>query len=234
MKSVQAGLVANTVFALAAAVAMPAHAERPMNVDDASTLAKGGAKLEFGWSKDDSVRGFDAAAGYAPIDNLELEIGLAQARDPDADPTIRARGVGVAAKWVPLQSEHGLSAGLKLEYGKAWAKASGFPEESAKAYAATGLASWTFGSGAALHLNLGREWADLDDGIEAANTWGIGVAYPVTASLAVAAEIFGLEDARPDRQIGVRYEIVDGVKVSAGVGRGSGRSFGSAGVAWEF
>lgn len=77
MKSVQAGLVANTVFALAAAVAMPAHAERPMNVDDASTLAKGGAKLEFGWSKDDSVRGFDAAAGYAPIDNLELEIGLA-------------------------------------------------------------------------------------------------------------------------------------------------------------
>ena len=234
MKSIQqVGLIASAL-ALAAAVVMPAHADHPMSVDDAGTLAKGAAKLEFGWSRDDSVRGFDAAAGYAPLENLQLDLELAQARDTDADPTIRARGVGLVAKWAPLQSERGLSAGLKLEYGKAWAKASGMPEEHVKAYAATGLASWAFGSGAALHLNLGREWADLDDDIEAANTWGIGATYPVTASLEVVAETFGVEEARPDRLVGLRYEVVEGVKVSAGVGRGNGRSFGNAGIAWEF
>lgn len=234
MKLIQSRRIACAVGALALAIAMPAHADHPMSVDDAGTLPKGGAKLEFGWSKDDSVRGFDAAAGYAPVENLQLEIGLAQARDPDADPTIRARGVGLIAKWAPLQAERGLSAGLKVEYGKAWAKASGFPQESAKVYAASGLASWTFGSGAALHLNLGREWADLDEGGEAANTWGFGATYPVTASLEVVAEIFGAEESRPDRLVGLRYEVVEGVKVSAGFGRGNDRSFGSAAIAWEF
>lgn len=232
--TVQAKKVAGAALLLSIAVVLPAHAERPMNVDDAGTLDKGGAKLEFGWSKDDQVRGFDGAAGYGLIENLEVEIGLAQARDPDAEPTVRARGVGLAAKWVPLQAERGLSAGVKLEYGKAWAKASGFPEESAKAYAATGLATWTYGSGAAVHVNLGREWVDVDGDVDGGNAWGVGLAYPVTGTLEVAAEMFGAEDSRPDRQVGLRYELSEGLKLSAAVGRGSDRSFGNVGIAWEF
>ena len=95
-----------------------AHAERPMNVDDAGTLPKGGAKLEFGWSKDDRARGIEGAAGFAPIDNLEVEIGLARERDSG----VVARGQGLALKWVPLQAETGLSAGLKYEYAVARAE----------------------------------------------------------------------------------------------------------------
>lgn len=34
-----------------------AHAEAPMNVDDAGTLDKGGMKIEGVWSKDDRPRG---------------------------------------------------------------------------------------------------------------------------------------------------------------------------------
>mgnify|MGYP006364324785 CR=1 FL=1 len=59
-------------------------AERPMAVDDAGTLDRGGAKLDFGWSKDDQVRGLDAAAGYGPIDNVELELAFEMARDLSA------------------------------------------------------------------------------------------------------------------------------------------------------
>ena len=40
--------------------------------------------------------------------------------------------------------------------------------------------------------------------------------------------------ARPDKAIGLRYEVFDGFKLSAAVGRGNDRSFGNLGVAWEF
>lgn len=216
------------------AMALPVQAERPMVVDDAGTLDKGGAKLEFGWSRDDETRGFDAAAGYGPIENLELELALAQARDREPDPSVRLRAVGVALKWVPLQAETGLSAGIKLEYARERADLRGAPDETARASAATGLATWSFASGQRVHLNLGREWVRADGDTDEANTWGVGVEHPLTAALTVAAEIFGVEDAAPDRQIGVRYEIADGVKLSGAVGRGNDRNFANLGAAWEF
>lgn len=219
------------VFALATGTA---QAERPMAVDDAGTLDRGGAKAEFGWSKDDRARGFDGAVGYGPLENVEVELNFAQARDAHAEPDVRARGVGAALKWVPLQAEQGLSAGVKLDFGKVWAKAHGVHEEAVKAYALTGLATWTYASGAAVHLNLGREWLEFDQRPAGANTWGLGASYPLNDKLDLAAEVFGAEEARPDRQVGVRYEVAKGLKVSAAVGRGNDRSFGNLGVAWEF
>ena len=214
--------------------ASPALAERPMVVDDAGTLEKGGAKLEFGWSRDDRTRGFDGAAGFSPIDDLELELGLSDVRDHSIDPTVRARGVGAALKWVPLQAETGLSAGLKIEYAQVRAKAHGLPDETGRGAALTGLATWAFATGQSVHLNLGREWLRVDGRTEAANTWGIGAEHPLTEKLTVAAEIFGAEESAPDRQIGLRYEIAEGVKLSGAYGRGNDRSFANVGVAWEF
>ena len=222
------------MLGLAACMALPAHAERPMVVDDAGTLDKGGAKVEFGWAHDHKARGFDAAVGYGPIENLEVEVDLAHARDREPDPSLRMRAVGAALKWVPLQSETGLSAGLKLEHENVRAHVRGVPDVTARGSALTGLATWGFASGQRVHLNLGREWFRLDGNTDATNTWGIGAEHPVTSSFTVAAEIFGAEDSAPDRQIGVRYEIVEGVKLSGAVGRGNDRSFANVGVAWEF
>ncbi|NMG73859.1 hypothetical protein GPA25_03710 [Aromatoleum diolicum] len=216
------------------AAALPAQAERPMVVDDAGTLDKGGAKLEFGWSRDDETRGFDAAVGYGPIENLEVELALAQARDHEPDPSVRLRAVGAALKWVPLQVESGLSAGLKLEYARERADLRDAPDETARASAVTGLATWNFASGQRVHLNLGREWVRVDGDTDDANTWGVGFEHPLTGTFTVAAEVFGVEDTAPDRQIGVRYEVVEGVKLSGAVGRGNDRSFANVGVAWEF
>lgn len=216
------------------AAAVPAQAERPMVVDDAGTLDKGGAKVEFGWSRDDKARGFDAAVGYGPIENLEVEINLAEVRDRSFDPTVRVRALGAALKWVPLQAENGLSMGVKLEHARARADARHSDSETAYGDAVTGLATWGFATGPRVHVNLGREWVRAGGDTEVANTWGVGAEHPLTASLAVAAEVFGAEDARPDRQIGLRYEIIDGLKLSAGVGRGNDRSFATVGLAWEF
>lgn len=213
--------------ALLVAAASPALAERPMMVDDAGTLERGGAKLEFGWNKDDSVRGLEGAVGYGPIDNVELELAFGRGKDHEPSPDVNVRAIGAAVKWVPLQSETGLSAGLKYEYGRE--HVSGESAEHANALA--GLATWAFAAGPRLHVNLGREWVRDDDNL---NFWSVGAEFPLTEQLDFTIETFGEEHSGPDRQAGLRYEIADGLKLSAAAGRGNGRNIANVGVAWEF
>lgn len=205
----------------------PAVAERPVNVDDAGTLERGGAKVEMGWSKDDAVRGFDGAVGYGPIDNVEVELAFGRFKDRDPSPDATIREVGAALKWVPLQSEIGLSAGMKYEYSRESQKG----ESNSHANAVLGLVTWAFESGPRVHVNLGREWARDDGNI---NLWGVAADFPITERLEFAVETFGEEHSGPDRQVGLRYEIVEGLKVSGAVGRGNGRNIANAGLAWEF
>lgn len=211
-----------------------ALAERPMNVDDAGTLDRGGAKVEFGWSKDDQVKGFEGAVGYGPIDNVEVELSLARMKDSDASPEQTFKGVGAAVKWVPLQQETGLSAGLKFEWGREKATDDAGLDESADGKALIVLVGWGLASGQTLHLNLSREWVKVEGETEAGNGWGVGTAYPLTEQLALTAEFFGAQHSAPDRAIGLRYEIQDGLKLSGAIGRGNDRSFANLGIAWEF
>lgn len=206
-----------------------AYAERPMNVDDAGTLDKGGAKVEFGWSRDDHARGFEGAVGYGPIENVEVELNYGGSRDSEPNPSERARALGMAIKWVPLQSEVGLSAGLKYEYGNE-------DVEGAKGHAQAliGLMTWAFQGGQLVHLNIGREFARAERDTEAENTWGVGLDWPLTDAFHATVESFGTQHGAPDRAVGLRYEIVEGLKVSGAVGRGNDRSFANLGVAWEF
>lgn len=206
-----------------------ARAERPLNVDDAGTLDKGGVKLEAGWSKDDEARGFEAAAGFGPVDNLELEVSLARIRDHAASPVATIHGQGLAIKWVPLQSETGLSAGLKYEFGRDRVEG-----ESTRVHSLTALATWTFEGGQRVHANLGREITREQGEKEGVNTWGVAVDLPLTEQLTFVAETFGAEHSGPDRAIGLRYELAEGLKLSAALGRGNDRSFANAGIAWEF
>jgi hypothetical protein len=180
------------------------------------------------------VREFDVAAGFAPLPMLELEVGLARGRDHESSPDTRLQGVGFAVKWVPLQSETGLSAGLKAEYERQRSDDRSGGRETERINALSLLASWRFASEQVIHFNAGREWVRVDGDTEAANTWGLGFEQPLTERLQLVAEVFGAEESRPDRQIGLRYEIMEGLKVSAAVGRGSDRSIANAGISWEF
>lgn len=223
------------IGALAGALlATPAWAERPMAVDDAGTMDLYGAKVEFGWSRDDRARGLEAAVGFSPLKNVELEVSFGRGSDHRPSPDEDFRGIGAALKWVPLQAEQGLSAGLKLEIGTDRIDDGPGDDLTVRTRAFTGLAQWSFASGTRAHLNLGREWVRESGATAAANTWGVGVAQPLGDRFEVTAEVFGVEDSRPDRQIGLRYQIIEGLKVSAAVGEGNERSFANAGISWEF
>ena len=128
---------------------------------------------------------------------------------------------------MPLQSETGLSAGLKYEYGRE--RVSG--EDSTRVDALAGQPTWAFEQGPRVHVNLGREWVRDDEDV---NFWGVGLDLPLSEQLDFVVETFGAEHSGPDRQVGLRYTIAEGVKVSGAVGRGNDRNIANVGVAWEF
>lgn len=212
-----------------------AHAEAPMNVDDAGTLDKGGMKIEGVLSKDDKTRGGELLFGFSVIENLEMEIGVARATDHATDPDSRARGIGFGAKWVPYQNDTGWSLGARFDYGRTRINDRETPQKfTERSYSASALASYRLENGQVLHINLGAARTKALGDSETLGTWGVGYEFPLTDSLRLTVETFGEEHSGPDKALGLRYEIVDGLKVSGAVGRGNDRSFGQVGFAWEF
>ncbi|MBU1236535.1 MAG: hypothetical protein KJ634_11045 [Gammaproteobacteria bacterium] len=212
-----------------------AHAEGPMATDDAGTLDKGGMKVEAVWAKDDEARGVEALFGFSVVENLEMEVAGAYAKDDAADPATKVRGIGFGAKWVPYRNETGWSLGARLDYGRNRIDDREADEKTTeRELAVTALASYRLGNGQVLHINLGAAEVEAQGDSDTVGTWGVGYEFPLADRLQLTVEAFGEEHARPDKAIGLRYEVFDGFKVSAAVGRGNDRDFGQVGVAWEF
>lgn len=225
----------------AASLAMPAFAEGPMATDDAGTLDKGGMKIEAVHGRDHKARSNELGFGYGLIDNVEVGLTFARENDRDADPSTRKRGTGLGIKWVPIQNDTGWSLGLSLGYGDARVDDRETPDKfTEKEVSFSALASYRLDNGQVLHMNLGstrtRTLADDDTTGErnTAGTWGIGYEFPLMKRLHLTVEAFGEEKSRPDKAVGLRYEIMEGLKLYGSVGRGNDRGFGNLGVAWEF
>jgi hypothetical protein len=216
-------------------ISSPSLAEGPMNTDDAGTLDRGGMKLEAILNRDNQERGGEMVFGFGPIDDVEIGLSYAQATDRTNDPATRLRGTGLAVKWVPIQNDTGLSLGMSLGYGNTRIDERATPQKyTEEEYAVSGLATWRFESGQVLHANLGSTRLKGQDTKDDAGTWGLGYEHPLAENLKLTAEIFGQQQTRPDKAVGLRYEIVTGLKLYGAVGRGNDRSFGNVGVAWEF
>lgn len=213
----------------------PAFAEAPMQVDDAGTLDQGGKKIESVWRKDDRQKGVELLFGFSPLEHLELEIAAARDRDGSAAPATRLNGTALGVKWVPIQNDTGWSFGVKLDVGRTRIEDRETPQKfTQREISLNGLASYRYSSGQTVHLNLGTaRTRALGEHVRVA-TWGAGYEHPLTAKLKLATEIFGQEHSRPDTALGLRYEVFDGFKISASLGRGNDRHFGQAGFAWEF
>ncbi|MDI6747206.1 MAG: hypothetical protein QMD17_08680 [Rhodocyclaceae bacterium] len=135
---------------------------------------------------------------------------------------------------MPLKAEVGLSAGLKLEYGRVRINDRINPADTAHGRGLNGLASWSFASGQIMHFNVDREWLRVSGPNEANNSLGVGFDQPLLENLRLTLETYGAEHGRPDKQVGLRWTVAEGVKLSGAVGRGNGRGFGNAGIAREF
>ncbi|MBI4997357.1 MAG: hypothetical protein HZC22_10775 [Rhodocyclales bacterium] len=206
-----------------------------MNTDDAGTLDKGGMKVEGVWSKDDQTSGGELLFGFSPIDMVELEVAASQAKDDSTSPAGKLAGTGFGAKWVPVRNETGWSFGGRFDFGHTRIQDRVANEKfTERAYALTGLASWRRQNGQVLHVNLGAAQVEAQGNRDTVGTWSIGYELPLAEMLQLTVETFGEEHSRPDKAIGLRYEILDGLKVSGAVGRGNDRDFGQVGAAWEF
>lgn len=212
-----------------------AQAEGPMATDDAGTLDKGGMKVEGVLSRDHKERGVELVFGFAPVEDLEIGLAVARATDRADDPATRLRATGISFKWVPLQNDTGWSLGARFGYGRARVDERVTPDKfTEKEYAFSALATYRFAGAQVVHVNLGATRYKTPDENENLGTWGVGFEQPLVDSLKLTAEVFGEERSRPDKAIGLRYKIADGLKLYASVGRGNDRSFGNLGVAWEF
>lgn len=213
----------------------PSFAEGPMNTDDAGTLNVGGMKLEAVLSRDDRERGGELVFGFGPIENVEIGLSYAQATDRADDPSTELRGTGIGVKWVPIQNDTGSSLGMSFGYGSTRIDERATPDKfTEKEYAIAGLATYRLANGQVLHANVGATRVKAQDGSNDVGTWGIGYEFPLMENLRLTVEAFGEEHSRPDKAIGLRYEIFEGLKLYGAAGRGNDRSFGNLGVAWEF
>jgi len=216
-------------------IAAPSFAEGPMNTDDAGTLDAGGMKLEAVLSRDDKERGGELVFGFGPIENVEIGLSYAQATDRADDPATKLRGSGIGVKWVPIQNDTGWSLGMSVGYGSTRIDERVTPDKfNEKEYAVTGLASYRLANGQVLHANVGTTRVTVQGASDNVGTWGIGYEFPLMENLRLTVESFGEEHSRPDKALGLRYEIVEGLKLYGAVGRGNDRNFGNLGVAWEF
>jgi len=206
-----------------------------MRTDDAGTLAQGALKLEGVLGRDAKTHSTELLFGMGLLPQLEMEVSLAHARDKSLSPatTFQSRGWGL--KWVPVQNDAGWSLGARLDLGHIRVRDNATPERfTERAASVTGLASYRFANGQVLHFNAGHHTTRAPGVRHRAATWAAGHELPITAKLRLTSEVVGQQRSRPDKALGLRYEIAEGLKASAAVGRGNGRTFSQAGMAWEF
>lgn len=160
---------------------------------------------------------------------------LGRAKDRQYEPATTYRGIGFGLKWVPLQSDTGWSAGGRLDWGHTRVRDDATPGRwTEREFALTALATYRLANGQALHLNAGRKVVKAQGASQSAATWAAGYEWPLAQQLQATAEVYGEKRLRPDKALGLRYEIAEGLKVSVAAGRGNGRTFGQVGMAWEF
>lgn len=222
-------------------MAFPVLAEGPMATDDAGTLDVGGVKIEAVLGRDHKTRSTELGFGYGPIENVELGLAFARDSDRDPSPSTKVSGIGIGVKWIPIQNDTGWSLGMSFGYGKARVNERSTPDKfTEKEYSIAALATYRFESGQVLHMNLGstRGKVQSDSNTEGASetlgNWGIGYEFPLMEKLQLTVEAYGEAHSGPDKAIGLRYEVADGLKLYGSVGRGNDRSFGQVGFAWEF
>jgi hypothetical protein len=204
--------------------AISSFAEAPMVTDDAGTLDKDGKKIEAGFAKTGPERAYSLGAGYSPVDTLELGASFQHARDKTIPAT--ANGTGLVAKWIPYKNGI-FSAGLKLDWLRVKVKGGDAGRETTL----TALASARFESGYVVHANAGR--TSISGGGHS-NNWALGLEVPVAEKVQITGDLYGSTDSDTGKQIGVRWELQKGFKLSAALGRANALNTVFTGFSWEF
>jgi hypothetical protein len=219
MSALKLSLVAVALFS-----AMPSFAEFPMVTDDAGTLEKDGKKIEGAFTKVSSERSLGLGFGISPISDVEL--GATYQRVRETSIPANANVFGVSAKWIPVKSGI-MTAGLKAEYARADVSGGG----SADSTNLWALATWRFESGFVVHANAGRSFVNSGGDI---NRLALGLEVPVMDKVQLTGDVFRSTGSDTGVQLGARFEVQKGLKLSAAFGRVDKENTAFAGFSWEF
>lgn len=198
----------------------PAHAGRPLTVDDAGTNAQGQGHVEawFGRMPGHSNT-WNLSPAYAPAEGLEFSALVMR------DGTQRADAQALQVKWLlNPQSDEGCNSAVVV--GTAWARSSGAAQSTPYL---NGLLSCRSGSWAA-HANLGSQ---KPQGQPTTPTWGLALEKAL-GKVTAHAEAFGERHGRPTRQVGLRGDLRPGLQLDGTLGRGQGFAVYSLGIKQSF
>lgn len=224
-----------TSSVLLALAAPTAYAEGPMNTDDAGTLDQGGMKIEAVSKRDGKTRGAELVFGFGPIENVEVGISVAKENNRTNDPSTKNDVNGFVVKWVPIQNDTGWSLGASFGNRGTRVDDRATPERyTSKEFSWAGLATYRLENGQVLHLNMGSKRTKEKGTANDVRNWSIGYEFPLLENLRLTLDAFEAENTKTDSQLGLRYEIQDGLKLYGAVGHGNNRSFSNLGLAWEF
>jgi hypothetical protein len=223
MTEAHASGAANRISALRAlsivlgfAIALPAHAGRPLTTDDAAVFDAGACQLET-WverTRDSSSNWINPACN--PFGSTEFALGGARVRE-DGESTLKVQ------HWQIKQLLHAYD-----ETQVGFALAIGGQRErngNARETFLNGIATLPLvGETQLLHLNLGV-LRSKDDVLQRTRAiWGLAYDAELADSTRASLETFGTAGERVNWQLGLRHELIPGhVQIDASVGSALGR-----------
>jgi hypothetical protein len=214
--------IANSASALlvltAFFVSFPSFAGRPLTVDDANVNDTGDGHIEAWWTRSpNGVRSWTVAPAYAPVDNIELGVGIAREQFSG----IQTQNIQAKFRLSPTQ-ENGCNFGAVTGYARV-------DGQSSQPYV-NGLFSCNHPSMGSLHTNLG---ALNFSSSQRVRTWGVAWerAY---GEVTVHIEKFGMEHEKPTTAVGLRFNVMEDLQLDTSVGRTNKNNIFTLGFKWMF
>lgn len=198
--------------------AFPAHAERPLAVEDANVIDAGTGHLEAWYARmAHGINTWNIAPAYSPLDGWVLSAVLT--RDSTENNTVSS----IQAKWrITPSNPQGCNLGVAA--GVSYARNGG-----ERTPYLSGMSSCNF-DGGAVHANFGLAHTE---GQSANTTWGLAFERDFGGAVG-HIEYFGQEKSRPTVQLGLRKEFLPGWQLDGTIGRNDGDAVFSVGVKKSF
>jgi hypothetical protein len=202
--------------ALAALVAMPSHANRPLTTDTADTIPHHRCQFEpfIG-----SIRSSGASTIRTTVLQLncgvraDTQLGVAYSRASASGESAASFAAAGKTNLVELKDDQ---TGIAVAYGLSAAKDSGSPwaHEGSWVYA---IATRTLREGLLGHANLG--WSRSQSARQSSTTWALALEWSAAPKLTVSAETYGDDRSKPWLGAGLWSPLTEqfSVNVSYGV-----------------
>ncbi len=201
----------------------PAHAGRPLSVDDANVNDTGAGHVEAWWAKGPArERVWTVAPAYAPWDGVELSAALARQSGMDG-----GRAVGLQAK-VQFSAPKPNTCHTAGAVGSTQSRL-GATREKLDTPFLLGILTCSVRD-EAFHLNVGVSGASSSSRVA-----NVGVAWEHDMGPVVLhAEALGQQRSKPTWGLGARHNLLPNLQIDGTLSRSDKVNFYSAGVKLQF